>query len=134
MKNARIDSTAIQNIAEKEGADIVHFPYNWSFPFRKKVPCLLTVHDVIPFTFREAMGFFTNHFLYKSGIRLACRINNLITTVSEFSKQEIVKKVGVPAEKIKVIPNGLREPTKSNDKMEKNLEAGFHPLSLLFSL
>ena len=68
------------------------------------------------------------------GIRLACRINNLITTVSEFSKQEIVKKVGVPAEKIKVIPNGLREPTKSNDKMEKNLEARFHPLSLLFSL
>nr|QNO53319.1 D-inositol-3-phosphate glycosyltransferase [Methanosarcinales archaeon ANME-1 ERB6] len=125
LKNAWIDSTAIQNIAAKEGADIVHFPYNWSFPFHKKVPCILTIHDVIPFTFREAMGFFRNHLLYKSGTRQACRLNNVITTVSEFSKQEIVKKVGVPAEKIKVIPNGLREPAKPNDAIEKDLEKRF---------
>jgi len=126
LKNAWIDSITIQKIAEEEGADIVHFPYNWSFPFHKKLPSILTIHDVIPFTFREAMGFFRNHLLYKSGIRQACRLNNLITTVSEFSKQEIVKKVGVPAEKIKVIPNGLRELTKSNDKIEKHLEERFH--------
>ena len=126
LKNAYIDSTTIQNIAEKEGADIIHFTYNWSFPFRKKVPCILTIHDVIPFTFRESMGFFTNHFLYKLGTLLACRLNDMITTVSEFSKRDIVKKVGVPAEKIKVIPNGLREPTKPNDLIKKNLEERFH--------
>jgi len=125
LKNAWIDSTTIQNIAAKEGADIVHFPYNWSFPFRKKVPSILTIHDVIPFTFREAMGFFRNHLLYKSGTRQACRLNNMITTVSEFSKQEIVKKVEVPAEKIKVIPNGLREPTKPSDAIENHLEERF---------
>ena len=126
LKNAWVDSTTIQNIAEKEGADIIHFPYNWSFPFRKKVPSILTIHDVIPFTFREAMGFFINHLLYKSGIRQACRLNNLITSVSKFSKQEIVKKVGVPAEKIKVIPNGLRKPTKQNDRIENYLEERYH--------
>lgn len=42
LKNAYIDSTTIQNIAEKEGADIIHFTYNRSFPFRKKVPCILS--------------------------------------------------------------------------------------------
>jgi glycosyltransferase involved in cell wall biosynthesis len=126
LKNAWIDSVTIQNIAEKEGADIIHFPYNWSFPFHKKVPCILTIHDVIPFTFREAMGFFRNLFLYKFGTRQACRLNNRITTVSEFSKQEIVKKVGVPAEKIRVIPNGLREPRKPGDTIGTYLGERFH--------
>ena len=88
LKNIKLDSFTIQDIALSEKADIVHFFYNWSFPFRKKLPCLLTVHDVIPFTFREAMGLFRNMFLYKPGIRKACRLNDIIATVSEFSKQD----------------------------------------------
>lgn len=126
LRNAWIDSVTVQNIAEKEGAGVIHFPYNWSFPFRKKVPCILTIHDVIPFTLREGMGFFTNRFLYKLGIRQACRLNNLIVTVSEFSKREIVEKIGVPAEHIRVVPNGLREPAKPNDTIETYLEERFH--------
>jgi len=118
LRNAWIDSKTIQDIAEKTGADVIHFPYNWSFPLRKKVPTVLTVHDVIPFTFREAMGFFRNVFLYKPGIRQACRLNSMIATVSEFSKQDIVKKVGVPGDKIRVIPNGLREPLEPDENMD----------------
>ncbi len=111
MKNAWLDTVTIQKIAKREGVDVIHFPYNWSLPFRKAVPCVLTIHDVIPFTFREAMGLFTNIILYKPVTRLACRLNDVITTVSEFSKREIVDKVGVEPDKIRVIPNGLREPT-----------------------
>jgi len=125
LSNAWIDSVTSQNIARKEGADIIHFPYNWAFPFRKKVPSVLTVHDVIPLTSREAMGFFTNHFLYKPGIRFACRLNNVITTVSEFSKSEIVQKTGIPAEVIRVIPNGLREPAAPNRELETYLYEKF---------
>jgi glycosyltransferase involved in cell wall biosynthesis len=122
LKNAWIDSKNIQDIAEKAGADVIHFPYNWSFPFRKKVPSILTVHDVIPFTFREAMGFFRNYLLYKPGIRQACRLNGMIATVSEFSKQDIVKKAKVPANKIEVIPNGLREPSKPDERLDADLD------------
>ena len=125
LRNAWIDSKTIQDIAEKTGADVIHFPYNWSFPLRKKVPTVLTVHDVIPFTFREAMGFFRNVFLYKPGIRQACRLNSMIATVSEFSKQDIVKKVGVPADKIRVIPNGLREPLEPDKKVNADLDERF---------
>ena len=125
LRNAWIDSKTVQDIAEKAGADVIHFPYNWSFPFRKKVPSVLTVHDVIPFTFREAMGFFRNHFLYKLGIGQACRLNSMIATVSEFSKQDIVKKVGVPANKIRVIPNGLREPSEPDERIDADLDDRF---------
>ncbi|MBL7161638.1 MAG: glycosyltransferase family 4 protein [Anaerolineales bacterium] len=124
-KNIWMDSKTIQDIAEQENADIIHFPYNWSFPLRKKVPSILTVHDVIPFTFREAMGLFRNLLLYKPGIRQACRANNMIATVSEFSKQDIAKKVGVPPEKIRVIPNGLREPSKPDREIDADLNARF---------
>jgi len=125
LRNAWIDSKTIQDMAEKEGADILHFPYNWSFPFGKKVPSILTVHDVIPFTFREAMGFFRNLFLYKPGIRQACRLNDVIATVSEFSKQDIVEKVRVPADKIRVIPNGLREPSEPDERIDAALDDRF---------
>ena len=121
IKNAKLDSTTIQRIALSEKADIIHFFYNWSFPFNKKVPCVLTVHDVIPFTFREAMGLYRNMFLYKPGIRTACRLNDMIATVSDFSKQDIAKKVGVPLEKITVIPNGLREPNPEDLSLEEEL-------------
>ncbi len=63
LKNVKLDSNIIQDIASSEKADIIHFFYNWSFPFRKNAPSILTVHDVIPFTFREAMGLFRNIFL-----------------------------------------------------------------------
>jgi glycosyltransferase involved in cell wall biosynthesis len=122
VQNAWIDSKTVQDIAEKAAADVIHFPYNWSFPFRKKVPSVLTVHDVIPFTFREAMGLFRNLFLYKSGIRQACRLNSMIATVSEFSKQDIVKKVRVLASKIRVIPNGLREPSEPDERIDADLD------------
>lgn len=122
LKNVQIDSGTIQDIAVSEGADIIHFPYNWSFPFNKKIPSVLTIHDVIPFTFREAMGWYRNVFLYKPGIRQACRLNTMIATVSEFSKFDIVKKVGAQAEKIRVIPNGLRQPSPPDENIDRELD------------
>ena len=125
LKNVKMDSNTIQDIASSEKADIIHFFYNWSFPFRKKAPSILTVHDVIPFTFREAMGLFRNMFLYKPGIRKACRLNDIIATVSDYSKQDIAEKVGVPFEKIRVVPNGLREINPKDLSLEIELKNRF---------
>lgn len=125
LKNVKLDSNTIQDIASSEKADIIHFFYNWSFPFRKKAPSILTVHDVIPFTFREAMGLFRNIFLYKPGIRKACRLNDIIATVSDYSKQDIAEKVGVPVEKIRVVPNGLREINPKDPSLEIELKNRF---------
>jgi glycosyltransferase involved in cell wall biosynthesis len=125
LKNVKLDSNTIQDIASSEKADIIHFFYNWSFPFRKKAPSILTVHDVIPFTFREAMGLFRNMFLYKPGIRKACRLNDIIATVSDYSKQDIAEKVGVPVEKIRVVPNGLRDVNPKDPSLEIELKNRF---------
>ena len=125
FKNVYLDNITIQKIAKKEGADVIHFPYNWSFPFLKKVPCILTIHDVIPFTFREAQSVYFNYFKYKPGIRMACKLNDVIVTISEFSKSDISKKVGVAEEKIKVIPNGMRNAYKASEELRKELMSKF---------
>lgn len=125
IANAKIDSYTLQDLAIEEKADFIHFFYNWSFPFKQKVPCLLTIHDVIPFTFREAMGLFRNLFIYKPGIRQACKLNTMIATVSEYSRQDLHKKVGVPLEKIRVVPNGLREENPKNEALENELKKRF---------
>jgi len=125
LRNAYVDSVTIQKIAEEEKADVVHFPYNWSFPFRKTTPSILTIHDVIPLNYREAMPFLTNYFLYRPGIRLAGRLNDRIATVSEFSKQDISSKTGASLNKISVIPNGLREPFVQDESLEVELRERF---------
>jgi glycosyltransferase involved in cell wall biosynthesis len=83
VRNAWMDGTVIQDIAADVRADVIHFPYNWSFPFRKRVPSILTIHDVIPLTFREAMGVFRNRLLYRPGMQLACRLNNIVAILQD---------------------------------------------------
>jgi glycosyltransferase involved in cell wall biosynthesis len=120
-KNRHLDSTTIQDIAVERNVDIIHFFYNWGFPKNNKRPSVLTVHDVIPFTFREAMGLYRNLVLYKPGIRKACTLNDMIATVSEFSKHDIAEKVHVNEDKIRVIPNGLRIPNPEESSLEDEL-------------
>jgi glycosyltransferase involved in cell wall biosynthesis len=120
-RNSLLDSTVIQDIAQEESADAIHFPYNWSFPSAKKAPSVLTIHDVIPFTFREAQSLYTNLFKYRPSLRSAGRLNDMVATVSEFSKKDIASKVGIPLNKIRVIYNGLREPHPPNKDLEATL-------------
>jgi glycosyltransferase involved in cell wall biosynthesis len=121
IRNARLDSGFIQNLAREQNADLIHFFYNWSFPFQSEVPCILTLHDVIPFTFREAMPFFTYWMYYRPGVKLACRLNDVVTTVSDFSRRDISDKVGISEDKIRVVPNGLREPAPSDEERRRRL-------------
>lgn len=125
LGNAWVDGTRIPDIAARVAADVVYFPYNWSFPFRKHAPTVLTVHDVIPLTFREAMGWMRNRLLYRPGMRLACRLNDVVVTVSHFSKQDMVRRLGVAPDKIRVIPNGIRTPYPRKPGLEAELTRRF---------
>jgi glycosyltransferase involved in cell wall biosynthesis len=124
-ENARLDSGFIQDLSERENADVIHFPYNWSFPVKKKTKSIITVHDVIPLSFREAQGWWMNTFKYKPGMRRSSRLNDRIATVSEFSRQDIVNKLNVPFDKITVIPNGLREINPEDKGLEAALKERF---------
>ena len=67
---------------------------------------MLTVHDLAILRFPEAFPRW--HRLYgKAGLARVLRAADLVVAVSELTKNEIVELVGVRAERIKVVPNGV---------------------------
>jgi len=75
-------------------------------PVRAPVPTVLTVHDLAILRFPEAFPRW--HRLYGSvGLEHVLRAADALVAVSEFTKRETVALTGVPAERIRVIPNGL---------------------------
>ena len=86
-------------------ADVLFAP-GYSAPILSPVPTVVTVHDVSFFAHPE-------WFPTREGIRRrwTCRLAAAnaarVLTVSEFSKAEIVRWVGVPASRVTVAPNGL---------------------------
>ena len=67
----------------------------------------------------------TNKYLYKPGIKRACELNDIVVTISDFSKKDISEKVGVPIEKIRVVPNGLRRPLTPSQALIDELKTKF---------
>jgi glycosyltransferase involved in cell wall biosynthesis len=81
-------------------ADIAHVPY-WGPPLRVSAPLVCAVLDVIPLVVPEYRAGILNR-LYVSLVRAAAKGAAQILTISEDSKQDIVRHLGVPAERISV--------------------------------
>lgn len=83
--------------------DIFHLPQNGlGLPFKKYSKYVVTVHDLIPYTMPETCG---KSYLEKftTEMPFILDIADLIITVSQYSKDDIIKYFNVPDEKIKVI-------------------------------
>jgi glycosyltransferase involved in cell wall biosynthesis len=75
-------------------------------PTAGPVPTVLTVHDLAILRFPEAFPRW--HRLYgRAGLARVLRSADAIIAVSEFTKVETVELAGVPAERIRVVPNGV---------------------------
>lgn len=93
--------------------DIVHYPFFHPFfltlPLLKKAKTVVTIHDLIPLIYPKE---------YPPGLRgklrfllqkfLVMRVNGVIT-VSETSKKDIVRILGIPSEKVTVIYEAPRK-------------------------
>jgi glycosyltransferase involved in cell wall biosynthesis len=68
---------------------------------------IVTVHDL---AFLENPQWFSKNFrrFYQFVIPQICNSSKHILTVSEFSKNEIISKIGIDPDKISVLPNGAR--------------------------
>ncbi|MBU1000862.1 glycosyltransferase family 4 protein [Patescibacteria group bacterium] len=96
------------NLPEVKDADIVHYPWFDLFfhtlPIRKRLPTVVTIHDVMPFVFSEhypvGLRGKINFFLQKMALK-SC---SYIITDSKVSKVDIMKHLKIKDEKIAVIP------------------------------
>lgn len=107
------EQTAFIPILLKENLDLVHFPY-FSYPVLYPGKYIVTIHDMIvshfatgrattfsPLIYQmKRLGYQINH-------RIGLRRTSHIIAVSQATKQEIIKTIGIKPEKISVIYEGV---------------------------
>lgn len=81
--------------------DVAHVPYFGS-PLAPSVPTVVTIHDLIPMVLPEYRGGFLVR-LYTSLAAAAVPQAKIILADSEASRQDILQKLGLPAERVWVV-------------------------------
>ena len=114
------------NEIHKKNVDVVHFLvfdlFQNTLPSNISIPSVVTVHDVTPLVFKKE---------YPSGIKGALNLFvqkralkkiDKIITISNNSKKDINKHLGIDNKKIKVIYSGFGEQFKiANDRKEQKI-------------
>lgn len=102
---------AVSSVVKKLGADRVLFPRGFS-ALTHPVKDFIIIHDLIPFFYNEnypgVFNRFENAYIMKRLQASAETCNNIIT-ISQSSKNDILKYCRIDEEKIKVIPNGCNK-------------------------
>ncbi len=103
LRKAHWEHVLVPKEMERFEIDVAHFPYP-SNPRRKlPMPTIVTVHDVIPWRLKAYRKKLRSK-LYHFNARLALRKADHIITVSNFSKNEIIKYLKVKEKNITVTP------------------------------
>lgn len=91
-------------VALKNGVDILHTQYRLPLWSTTKTAC--TIHDLLCESHPQ---FFSRSFVWQSRLtfRWSARRADALFSVSDYSKGEIVKRYGVPAERVNVTFNGV---------------------------
>lgn len=114
-------NTQVPRSLAKNGIDVVHFT-KADVPSNKVVPTVVTIYDVIPLLYPKSQKFL-NKIYWSSALPRAASKSDKIITISENSKKDIVRELGVPADKVVVTRPGvdLDKFKFTNEKNEKSL-------------
>ncbi len=80
------------------GADVAHVPY-WGPPLRSAVPLVVTIHDLITLAVRDYRRGARAR-LYNALVSAAARGATQVITDSQFSRDEIVRRLQISAEQV----------------------------------
>jgi glycosyltransferase involved in cell wall biosynthesis len=89
-------------------ADVLHCP-SYRAPLRSRTPVVVTVHDLAAFRHPETFNRWSRTYS-RAIVPAVVRAARRVIAVSEFTKQELVALLRVPAEQVRVVPNGLDPP------------------------
>jgi len=82
-------------------ADLAHVPY-WAPPLTSPIPLVVTIHDLIPRLLPEYRGNLLVR-AYTALVSAASAGAALVLADSEASRQDILRELGLPAEKVRTI-------------------------------
>jgi glycosyltransferase involved in cell wall biosynthesis len=96
------EQTGLDRAARIAEADLVHVPY-FAAPLRQNLPYVVTVHDVIPLALPAYRGS-RQMWSYLKLVSRAVRKARLVLTDSRHSAHDIQRFLGIPKQRIRVIP------------------------------
>ena len=109
--------------ARSLGADLLLVPY-WAAPLWQPAPTVVTVHDLIPLLLPPYRGGWTNR-LYTTLVTFSARRCSAVLTVSEASKRDIVRHLGLSDERVVTVYHG---PNRDNDSAQRSeVDAALYP-------
>jgi len=92
-------------LGRRRDADLLHCP-TFRGPLRPALPLVVTVHDLAVFRHPEAFNRWTRTYSPRVVPRVLAAARRIVA-VSEFTRRELVELLHVPANKIRVVPNGV---------------------------
>ena len=94
--------------ARRDGVDVLHCP-TFRAPLHSPVPLVVTFHDLAvlrhPYVFNRWSRTYSRRTLGR-----VAQSADAIIAVSEFTRGEVVELLGVPEERVRVVPNGVGPP------------------------
>ena len=105
------------------GLDVLHCT-TFRGPTNAAVPTVVTVHDLAILRYPEAFPRW--HRRYGSGgLGTVLRGADAIVAVSQFTKDEVVELAGIPAERVRVIPNGVDDVFSAPERPSDTVSQGY---------
>jgi glycosyltransferase involved in cell wall biosynthesis len=95
------EQVSFPRACRRQGVELAHVPY-FASPFFPTMPTVVTVHDLIPMILPAYRGSILVR-LYTGLVAAAARKADMVLTDSEASKRDIVRLLGIPAERVRVI-------------------------------
>jgi glycosyltransferase involved in cell wall biosynthesis len=92
-------------LGREGGAEVLHCP-TYRGPLRSSVPLVVTVHDLAVLRHPEAFNRWTRTYSPRM-VPAVLRTARRVIAVSQFTRRELVELLGVPDEKIRVVPNAV---------------------------
>lgn len=117
---ATLGNVVLHREARRARVDVLHDPCGIA-PFlarRDGFARVTTVHDAIPITNPETQPLLTR-LIYQTLVRGARFTADAVLTVSHAAADDLVRYLGLPADKVHVTPNGVRLPTQRGDAAER---------------
>src|SRR6266446_923775 len=96
----------LPRILRDHKVDLLHAPH-FMLPLVRPCPSVVTIHDVIGLTWKEDLRSRIGRVYYRWMISAAARLADRIITDSKFSRDDIVRRLGVDRNKIKVVYPGI---------------------------
>lgn len=108
----------VSSTCRKYGIDRILFPRGFCALFHPAYDIVI-IHDLIPFFYHEnypgVLSRLENAYIMNRLIDSAKKSRRIVT-ISEFSKKDIIRRFGIPEEKIRVIYNGVNEISVPDEK------------------